>query len=477
MGVTKSFCRYLSIAIMVSMMGFVTTLAAQGISSPLKVHEGNPRYFSDSAGKPVYLTGSHVWDNFLDWGGNKPDFDHASYLEFFRKNNHNFIRLWVGTPRVLPDGARFRTEPMPWERTGPGNAKDGELKFDLTKFDGEYFSRLRSRVLEAQRNGIYVSLMLFNGLFNWEGHPFNINNNINNINGETAKGRDGDLIYSLLNPTIVRIQEDYVKKVVDTVNDLDNVLYEVGNEIKGYSVEWQYHMINFIHRYQKTKPKQHPVGMTGGGKGMRNKDLLNSPADWISPRTEAGQNYSHNPPPSDGKKVIISDTDHLAGVLENPTPGWAWKSFLRGLNPILMDVLQNTAPGYDKEWNRPNRPGLAETRVAMGQTLRFARRVDLSKMVPSVELASTRYCLANAGVEYLVYFPFDDLRKREKILQRVRIIDNKISVDLSGTSGSFRIEWFNPKTGEAIEKGTTTGGGTRFFKAPFAGDAVLYLYR
>ncbi len=172
---------------------------------------------------------------------------------------------------------------------------------------------------------------------------------------------------------------------------------------------------------------------------MRNKDLLNSPADWISPTTEAGQNYSHNPPPSDGKKVIISDTDHLAGVLENPTQGWVWKSFLRGHNPILMDVIQNTSPGYDKEWNRLNRPGLAEARVAMGQTLRFAKRVDLLKMVPSVESASTRYCLVNAGVEYLVYFPFDDLRKKEKILQHVRIMDNKIWVDLSGVSGPFHI--------------------------------------
>ena len=459
-----------------SMMGPGPTLAAQSISGPLRVHDGNPRYFSDSAGKVIYLTGSHVWDNFLDWGGKKTAFDYDSYLEFLRKNNHNFIRLWVGTPRVLPDEGRFRTKPMPWMRTGPGKAKDGEPKFDLTKFDDEYFSRLRSRVLEAEKKGIYVSLMLFNGLLNWEGHPFNIHNNVNSIDGDIDKQGNGNANFSLQNHRALEIQKNYIRKVIDTLNDFDNVLYEVGNEIKN-SVEWQYSIIDYIHSYEKTKAKQHPVGMTGGGEGVRNKDLLSSPAAWISPTTEVGQNYSHNPPPADGKKVIISDTDHLAGVLENPTPEWAWKSFLRGLNPILMDVLQNTSPGYNKEWNRPNRPGLAETREAMGQTLKFARRVDLSKMVPSIELASTRYCLANAGVEYLVYFSFDDLRKREKILQRVGIMDNKISVDLSRASGPFHIEWFNPKTGEVTEEGTTTGGITRFFKVPFAGDAVLYLYR
>jgi hypothetical protein len=217
--------------------------------------------------------------------------------------------------------------------------------------------------------------------------------------------------------------------------------------------------------------------MTGGGEGMRNRDLFNSPADWVSPVTEPGQNYSYNPPPATGKKVIISDTDHLAGILENPTPEWVWKSFLRGLNPILMDVLQNRIPGYDQKWNDPNRLGLTETRLAMGQTLKYASRVDLTRMVPSVELASTQYCLANPGVAYLVYLPFDDLRKREKILQRVGVMDSKLWVDLFGASGPFRVEWFNPKTNEVSDGGTITGGATRFLKVPFTGDAVLYLYR
>jgi len=113
-----------------------------------------------------------------------------------------------------------------------------------------------------------------------------------------------------------------VKKVVDTVNDLDNVMYEVGNEIKRHSLSWQYHIINYIHDYENTKPKKHPVGMTSTGgdakDDLTNDDLFNSPADWISPKSaEPGQNYSYNPPPSVGKKVIISDTDHLWGILSN----------------------------------------------------------------------------------------------------------------------------------------------------------------
>ena len=477
---TKRIIKTLSIALYVVMMVTANcseNIAAEKIQSPLRVHSDNPRYFSDSAGKVIYLTGSHTWDNFLDFGGTRANFDYDAYLKFLGENNHNFIRLWVGTPRLDVPGEVLRTQHTPWQRTGPGKANDGELKFDLTKFNEEYFLRLRSRASDAGKRGIYASIMLFNGLFDWAAHPFNIDNNVNGIKGEIDKKGGGDSINSLRDPTIVRIQENYVKKVIDTVNDLDNVLYEVGNEIKGHSVEWQYHMINFIHRYEKTKPKQHPVGMTGGGEGMRNKYLFDSPATWVSPAAEPGEYYSHNPPPATGKKVIISDTDHLAVILENPTPEWVWKSFLRGLNPILMDVIQNRVPGYDQKWNQPNRPGLAETRRAMGQTRRYANRVDLARMVPFGELTSTQYCLANPGVEYLVYLPFDDLRKREKILHRVGIMDSTIWVDLFKTSHQFRAEWFNPRTNEIKDGGTIAGGTTRHFKVPFKGDAVLYLYR
>jgi len=474
--IMKALCGFLFF-LMVVMMTFGENMAAETISGLLKVHSGNPRYFSDSTGSAVYLTGSHVWDNFQDWGGNKPDFDYSSYLEFLSKNNHNFIRLWVGTPRLIPDEVNFRTQPMPWKRTGPGKAKDGELRFDLTKFNEEYFLRLRSRVLEAGKRGIYVSLMLFNGLFNWEGHPFNIHNNINSIDGDIDKKGGGDAIFSIRNPEVLTIQKNYLKKVIDTVNDLDNVLFEIGNEIKGHSVEWQYHIIDCIHKYEKTKPKQHPVGMTGGGEGLKNSDLFNSPADWISPAAEPGQNYSYNPPAATGKKVIISDTDHLSGVLENPSGEWVWKSFLRGLNPILMDVLQNTAPDIKEKWNDPNRPGLARVRIAMGQTLRYAERVDLQRTTPRIELSSSQYCLANPGFEYLIYEPVTDIGRREKILQSPGILNRKIWVDLLGASGMFRIEWFHPRTGEVMDGGSVAGGSKRFFKVPFRGDAVLYLYR
>ncbi len=67
------------------------------------------------------------------------------------------------------------------------------------------------------------------------GIPFNSKNNINGIDGDSNGDGIGTEIDTLANPAVTRIQEHYVRKVIDTVNDLDNVLYEICNEAGPYS--------------------------------------------------------------------------------------------------------------------------------------------------------------------------------------------------------------------------------------------------
>jgi hypothetical protein len=95
----------------------------------------------------------------------------------------------------------------------------------------------------------------------------------------------------------------------------------------------------------------------------------------------------------------------------------------------------------------------------LGYTLRFAERMDLAAMTPRNELAGSGYCLANPGREYLVYLPDG----------------GTTTVDLSAASGPLTVEWFNPQTGDSQNDEALTGGGKRDFKAPFDGDAVLYI--
>ena len=438
------------------------------VSGPLVVSDDNPRYFTDGSGRAVYLTGSHTWNNLVDMGPQDPPepFDFEAYLDWMEDQNHNFFRLWTwelvawNTMANERDSSRaifHNVAPLPYMRTGPGKALDGKPKFDLEQFNPEYFQRLRDRVEAAGERNIYTAVMLFEGWGlqrledGWIAHPFHPENNINGIDGDLNGDGYGLEVHTLANREITAIQENYARKVIETVNDLDNVLYEISNENHPPSTEWQYHMIKFIQEYEQDKPYQHPVGMTFQFRGGSNQTLFDSPADWISPNAEGG--YRDNPPAATGEKVIITDTDHLWGIGGNHQ--WVWKSFLRGMNPIFMDPYDTKVlkRHYDPAWVDP-------LRKSMGYTLDYAQRMNLINMLPDTNLASSGYCLAERGKEYLVYLPSG----------------NEVILDLTDVSGNLNVEWFNPMTGETIVQGKIQGGHVPIMKSPFGEDnVILYL--
>jgi hypothetical protein len=453
-----------------------TKIRATSGASPLRVNALNPRYFTDGSGRAIYLTGSHTWDNLVDSTG-KPVFDYSAYLDFIQSYNHNFIRLWTreNASVAMPNGVWLENHPVRYLRTGPGSALDGKPKFDLTKFDPRYFDRLRSRVLAASNRGFYVMVMLFNGFSvhdkgggrvnPWPGHPFHAQNNVNGISGDANGNGEGEEVHTLKVHAVTRIQEVYVRRVVDTLNDLDNVLYEISNESHRESVEWQYHIIRFIHRYQKNQPKQHPVAMTflwnghGDNGDRHDPELFASPADAISPGRGPKEEYISDSPHADGSKVIISDTDHLWGI--GGDSDWVWKSFQRGLNPIFMD------PIGDPNWN--------SIRRSMGQTLAVSKRINLAKMLPRKDLASSGYCLANPGVEYLVYLPLVQRDESQVAENLGTLLPHSVELDLTQASGTFNVEWFNPTTSEFTRAGRVDGGARRSLTAPFGSPAILHL--
>jgi CubicO group peptidase (beta-lactamase class C family) len=453
-----------------------TSSAPSRAIGPLRVHPTNARYFTDGTTlangslKAVYLTGSHTWANLIDRGPKDPPpvFDFDRYLDFLEKYHHNFIRLWARHVSWYHDYGKgeLHATPLAWPRTGSGKALDGKPKFDLSKFNQAYFERLRARVIAARDRGIYVSIMLFGGSYEcrggWRGNPFNAQNNINGIDGDPEHDGAGLETQTLQVPAITRLQEAYVRKVIDTINDLDNVLYEISNESDDLSKEWQYHLIRYIHDYEARKPKQHPTGMTPLWSGPASfPALLASPAEWISPQVDAAA--VRKIPASHGIKVSILDSDHwfVRELRDDPVfgRGWVWKSFCRGHNPILMEHLPPLSAVLDDLPFAPDDPGYIASRKAMGFTRQFAERIDLAAMTPQREISSTHYCLANSGKEYLVYQP---------------AAGEPFSIRLN--PGAYGFEWFNPQHGATTKTGMfTTSGGEERFHAPFDSDAVLYV--
>jgi hypothetical protein len=387
-------------------------------------------------------------------------------------HNFNFMRLWTAE---LPDSGtsddpydNFVGLPWKWSRTGPGNANDGGLKFDFTKLDQSYYERMRSRIMTARNNGIYVAVMLFDG-YQWQfeinpkdGNPFEGANNINGVNCPATCPTDD----SQMPNQVWSYEQAYIRKVVDTVNDLDNVLYEVSNETGApYSNSWQARVITLIKQYEATKPKQHPVGMTFQWKGGSNPTLYNSAADWVSPGDRL--------PPGDGTKVIINDTDHSYGWsdLERngkaAQRGWVWENFTLGNNVAFMDPYLVVWPDRNSPAGATADPHIGTApddywgviRDAMGSTLTYANRMNLVAMTPQPSSSSTQYCLANPGSEYLVYQP------------------RWGSFTVKLLAGKYDYEWLDAATNRIVESGTLpVSDGIHSFRPPFRGDAVLYLH-
>lgn len=440
---------------------------------PLRVLESNPRYFTSGGGRAILLTGSHTWGNFQDYSyatlPGPPPCDFDAYLRFLQRNNHNFFRLWQEETPIVKDGLSGTVvyEPVAYERPGPGLASDGKPRFDLNRFNPAFFGRMRSRVAAAGEKGIYVSVMLFDGFSiegkgndggkPWWGHPFNPANNVNGIDGG-GSGR----VHTLADPAVTACQERYVRKVIDTVNDLDNVLYEISNEDTGSPADtaWQYHMIRFVKACEAAKPKRHPVGMTAQWPGSNDQVLLESPADWIS--------TSSSLPDGDGRKVIVDDTDHsffwigLKEKGQDAQRAWAWENFTRGCQCLFMDPYLD--PSHDPGRNHPDGPSpdpyWDAIRRAMGDTRAFAERMNLARALPRGDLASTGFCLADPGSEYLVFQPESR---------------GAFTVNLAGTRGRLSAEWFDARRGVAVPAAPVGGGAVVRLAAPFDGPAAFYL--
>src|SRR5262245_37436470 len=227
------------------------------ITAPLRALSTNPHYFTDGSGKAIYLTGSHTWNNFQDWGtnGSIRPLDFTAYVKFLVAYNHNFTLLWAtelpvfhGLPTTASSPPDFTVNPQPWQRTGPGNASDGKPKFDLTKIDQEYVDRLRGRVQQLNAAGIYAGVYLFSAefllrfRFPGDGYPLTGSNNVNGIDD----GGGTHAVTMTAPNAITAIQDAYVKKVLDTLNDLPNVLWIVSQEAPVDSKWWNGHLIELV---------------------------------------------------------------------------------------------------------------------------------------------------------------------------------------------------------------------------------------
>jgi hypothetical protein len=147
-------------------------------------------------------------------------------MSFMKAHNFNWVRLWTTEMAQVSTSddpyEKIIAPPFKWIRTGPEKADDGAPKDNFTQPDPKYFDRMRSRIIQAGQNGIYVSVMLFNG-YMWQfdempadGNPFESGNNVNALvcSSGVCPSNNSEI------PAVAwSYEQAYLQKVVDTVND------------------------------------------------------------------------------------------------------------------------------------------------------------------------------------------------------------------------------------------------------------------
>ncbi len=468
---------YLFVVVTVSMLSHIALA-----TGALRVHPKNPRYFTDDSGKAIYLAGHQSFVDLQDnsfnkeflYGGNRT-LDWGTYLNFLSEHHFNYLRNWIiwstGSGAMAPINHAVAS-PMPYKRVeGKGKARDGGNKFDLDQFDEHFFQRMRSRCEDLQQRGVYVSIMLFEvyGFLEgeacgeprqtlWDGNVFNKANNINGIDtDENGDGKGIEFFYTH-NARVLELQRAYVRKVIDTLNDLDNVFYETANELR--APEWQYQMIEFIKDYERSKPKQHLVLMSPGGRTrtgqwqmMARDVLLTSPADCfaVAGSWNAGVYGRRNPPANDTGKPGIVDMDHVSPG--NTDVGFVWSAFTRGYHFNLYDHPFEKPDSEGPDWER--------IRSNIGQTVAYARRMDLAAAAPRDDLASTGFCLTKPSEQYFVYQPSGQ----------------PFEVSALKTGETYHFEWYDTEHCRVGEPGTIVCTGKTHSFAPATKGMVLFLTR
>jgi len=463
-----------------------------GAKGPLRQSE-NPNYFADSSGTPLVLCGSHSWNTLQDWGTNgtvRPlDFD--AFVSFLKGHGHNFTLLWStelprfrGLPTTVTSPPDFSVSPFPWMRTGPGLATDDGLKFDLTRFNQAYFDRLRTRVQVLDGEGIYAGIYLFTGefllqfRFGADGYPFSGPNNVSGID-DGYEGDPGASAVSSVTMTapndITERQDAYVKKVIDTLTDLPNVLWIVSEEAPINSTWWNSHFISLIREYETGKRYQHPIGYAAL-EYPQDTILYNSDADWVTPsvRLSPTQSCGSGKPTC---KININDSDHSYFGMWKDSPqknrNYAWENFMNGNQVLFMDPYVVHYPRENRNITASPVNGIGSEpdprwnnfRGNLGYIVKYSRKLNLARVRPKGSLCSAGYCLAQTpsiGAEYLVYAPDGGSFKLDlSAMPDTRMLD---------------VEWFDPGTGTTIPRPPIVAGTmSQPFTPPFNGDAVLYL--
>lgn len=444
----------------------MTGLSAWVSAAPISLNPVNPHYFQFNGEPTILITSTEHYGAVLNL-----DFDYITYLNELQTRGFNLTRTSLGTycepvgawfiyPNPwAPETGRFST---PWARSDVPGYFNGGNKFDLTRWDESFFTRLKDFVAQAAARGIVVEISMFTPMFenpHWDLCPMNIRNNINGIGDIAYENRRTDL-FTLSNPALLAVQEAVVRKTVRELQPFDNVYFEIFNEpYWGADLDWQRHMIDVIVDEEDTLPEKHLIAQNIAN----NFATITDPHPAVSVfnfhyafQSAVDLNYGLN-------KVIADDETGYDGNEDYTYRREGWNFIIAGGG--VYDHLDstfncNTPDGSSDRDANGNCGGGVAIREQLSVMKTFIEGFDFIHMVPRTDVVEGgRHALVDEGKAYAIYFESNGIS----------------NVGVTLPSAEYLAEWIDTMTGGVAKSETFVhGGGLRNLAAPsYAEDIAL----
>jgi hypothetical protein len=466
-----------------SLAGIVNMAPAAETTKPISLHPQNGHYFLWRGEPTILITSGEHYGALLNL-----DFDYARYFDALIADKLNHTRVFLGTYREVSSSFGITDNPLapkpnryacPWARSDQPGYADGGNRFDLTRWDEAYFTRLHDLMKAAQQRGIVVELTLFCPLYRdelWAVSPLNQANNINGV-GSCPRTE----VYTLKHKGLLDVQLAVTGKIVRELNAYDNLYFEVCNEpyFGGVTTEWQHRIVDAIRRTESELPNKHLISMNvANGKAKVEKphpgvSIFNF--HYCVPPDTVAMNYGLG-------KVIGENETGFRGKHDFLYRSEGWDFMLAGgglYNNLDYSFTPKHPDGTFLEYGSPGggSPALRRQLKILKDFLEgfdFVRMKPKDEVVLSISPKFPARALVEEGQAYAIYVHAPVPKKPKKLGDHLKE-DVRATLALELPRGQYRAEWVDTKSGKTAgsEPFEHSGGPKKLRSPAFDNDIAL----
>jgi hypothetical protein len=466
-------------------LGLALTLVAGRLTAePIKVHPDNPHYYLFNGKPTILITSAEHYGAVVN-----KDFDYVTYFDSLKSYGLDYTRIYPGA-LFEPMGKFVRGNTLgpkpaslivPWARSNvPGYLVCGN-KFDLDKWDPEYFKRLKDFIARAGERGIVVEICFFNSQYSdtWPISPLYYENNVQGVgrcdylDAQTMKHAD-----------LVARMDDYVSKITREVNEFDNVILEICDEPSLFTPHaeagpWVAHFVPVIKKTESNLPKKHLLaqqveGPVGGPIDLSaNPDvsiivtqyLYEAGGEQMGGLKALDLKYGHNKPIEENETAYYPIWYEGDAVADSRVEAWEFIVGGGGSFNQLNGLFTVENPAGKTPENERILRALASLKDFMYSFNFLKMSPDKSFITTGVPSGAHLRSISQTGQQYALYLHHGQggTKSAYKVVPGSYVEELVLNLP----AGTYKADWVDPASGSVVRtEAITHKGGNRPFTTP-----------